>query len=108
MSEQNKKLLYVALGGAALVGAALVFALFSGKSESSSSICFEEIDALGPPKKESNGMFAFSYYKDVFLIISKHAKLKFADEKKELVAKRRKLLKEGNMIEYRGIVEQLI
>jgi hypothetical protein len=73
MSE-NKKLLYALAGGAALIGGAIIFSYLSGKSESSSSVCFEEIDALGPPKKEPNGLLAFNYYKDVFLIISKHAK----------------------------------
>ena len=53
-------------------------------------------------------MLSFNYYKDVFLIISRHAKQKFADEKKELIIQRRKLLKEGNMVEYRAIIEQLI
>jgi hypothetical protein len=30
---------------------------------------YEEIDALGPAKKEMNGMLSFMYYKDVFAII---------------------------------------
>jgi hypothetical protein len=72
--SDNKKIYYVAAAGAALIGGALLFSYLSGKSESLHSLCFEEIDALGPAKKESNGLLAFVYYKDVFLIISKHAK----------------------------------
>ena len=32
----------------------------------------EEIEALGEPKLEANGILAFSYYKDVFSILFKH------------------------------------
>ena len=90
MSEQKSKtIMYLAAGATVVVGAALLFNYISGKSSSSNSQCFEEIDNLGAPKKDPNGLLSFSYYKDVFLIISKHAKGKFADEKKELIAKRR-------------------
>ena len=76
MSEGNNKTLIYALAGAgALIGAALVFHYVSNKQEaSSSSQCFEEIEALGPAKKEANGMLSFNYYKDIFMIISKHSK----------------------------------
>lgn len=89
MSDKNKTVAYLALGAGVVVGAALLFNYISGKTSSNNSLCFEEIDNLGPAKKDPNGLLNFAYYKDVFLIISKHAKSKFADEKKELVAKRR-------------------
>jgi len=57
---------------------------------------FDEIEALGPPKKESSGFLTFPYYKDIFLIISKHSKARFAEEKKELLTKRRAAHKDGN------------
>ena len=53
-------------------------------------------------------MLSFGYYKDIFLIISKHAKAKFAEEKKELINSRRKFLKEGNQAEYRSTIETLV
>ena len=106
--KSNKSLLYVAAGAAVVIGGALLFNYISNSSSASSSQCFEEIDQLGPPKKDPNGLLNFGYYKDVFLIISKHAKGKFADEKKELVARRRSCLKDGKMDEYRQIIEQLI
>ena len=109
MSENKAKTIGIVLGGlTCVVGAALLFNYVANRSSSSNTQCFEEIDALGPPKKEANGLLSFAYYKEVFVIISKHSKQKFADEKKELVAKRRAYLKEGNMREYRAIVEQLI
>lgn len=51
---------------------------------------------------------AFAYYKDVFFIIQKHAKASFAKEKAELIKKRRALLKEKNMSEYKEIVKDMI
>ena len=109
MSENRAKVVGYVLGGlGVVVGAALLFNYVSNSQGSSNTKCFEEIDLLGPPMKEANGMLAFSYYKEVFIIISKHAKSKFAEEKKEMVAKRRACLKEGNLKEYRSIVEQLI
>lgn len=89
MSDSKKTYMYLAAGASLVVGAALLFNYISGKTSSSNTLCFEEIDNLGQPKKDPNGLLSFSYYKDVFLIISKHAKSKFAEEKKELIAKRR-------------------
>lgn len=64
-SGSNKNLIYVAIGGAVVVGAALLFHLLGSKSEEavSNSKVLEEIDALGPAKREMNGMLAFGYYK---------------------------------------------
>jgi len=104
----NKGLVYALVGAGALVASALVFHYLSSKSVSSSSLAFEEIEALGPAKKEANGLLSFNYYKDIFMIISKHSKLKFAEEKKELLAKRRRALKEGNMDEYKEVVKDTI
>ena len=93
MSKDNNSLIkFIAIGGAALVGAALVFHLISSKNEESQqavSKVLEDIDALGPPKKDMNGLLSFPYYKEVFGIIQKHAKAKFAAEKNEMLAKRR-------------------
>jgi hypothetical protein len=97
MSEKNTKtFLYLGIAGAAVIAGAYIFHVLANKS-SGSSPCFEEIDALGPPVKEPNGMLKFEYYKNMFMIISRHSKGRFAEEKKDLVAKRRKFLKEGNI-----------
>lgn len=69
---ENKHWIYI-LGGAALVAAAaiLIHSLSSGKEDAQalSSLVLEEIDKLGKPQKEMNGMLKFGYYKDVFFVI---------------------------------------
>lgn len=107
MSKANNTLLYVGLGAAALIGGALVYNMLT-KESSSASLVFDEIDELGPAQRDPNGMLSFKYYKDVFSVISKHAKSKFADEKKELVIKRRRALKESDNKTYRELVKEMI
>ena len=93
----NKTIIYGIAAAAALIGGAILFNYVSGKNNNSSTtVVFDEIEALGPAKREANGSLTFPYYKDVFLIITKHSKLRFADEKKELLGKRRKAHKDGN------------
>jgi len=52
----------------AIVGAAVIFHLLTNKVSNASAI-FEEIDALGAPKREMNGFLSFTYYKDLFILI---------------------------------------
>lgn len=63
---------------------------------------------MGAPKKEMNGLLSFTYYKDLFVIMQKHAKLKGAEDKKEMLAKRRQLLKDNKMDEYKELVKEII
>lgn len=108
-STPNNNWKYLVLGGAAVVASALLFNYFlSSETESSMSKCYEEVEALGPVKKESNGILGFNYYKDLFAIVGRHGRLRFAPEKKKLVEKRRKALKEGKMKEYGEIVKEII
>ena len=72
----NKVLLYSLLGGAALIGSAIIFHLLTNK-ESKSSQMFDDIEALGAPKREANGMLSFPYYKDLWFIIQKYSKEAF-------------------------------
>ena len=70
MSSNNKPLLIGLAAAGALVGAAVLFHLISGKQgASSSSAVLEEIDALGAPKKEMNGLLSFPYFKDLMSIV---------------------------------------
>lgn len=78
----NKAWIGVVAGGAALIGAAVLFHYLTSGKASNTAAVYDEIDALGPAKKEANGMLAFMYYKDVFAIIQRHAKQKYAAEKK--------------------------
>lgn len=105
--SDSKKLMYALIGVGALVCGAVAFHYLQGK-EATSSQCFDEIDQLGPAQKDTNGLLSFPYYKNVFMIISKHAKGKFADEKKEYIIRRRKALKDNNNRDYKEIVKEMI
>jgi hypothetical protein len=107
-STGNKGWIYALAAAGALVSAAVVFHLVSNKSASGSSLIFEEIDALGPAKKEPNGLLNFMYYKDVFGIIQKYSKAKFGNEKKQMLETRRRLLAEGKQSEYKDLVKEMI
>ena len=71
----NKNWLYALGAGVALVATAVLWHVLANKEESegsaasSNSKVLLEIDALGPPQREMNGMLKFPYYKDVFFII---------------------------------------
>jgi hypothetical protein len=64
----------------------------------------EEIDALGPAKREANGLLSFAYFKDFMQIVQKHGKDRFAEQKKEFLFRRRHLLQENKMQEYKEVV----
>jgi hypothetical protein len=61
----------------------------------------EDIQAFGPPIKKPNGILTLNYYKDLFALISKHCRLRFYDEKKDLINKRRVALKSENTVAYK-------
>ena len=93
----NKAVIYGLAAAGALIAGAILFNYISGKSSTTTTTAvFDEIEALGPAKKEANGLLTFPYYKDVFLIITKHSKSRFAGEKSELLSKRRRAHKDGN------------
>lgn len=53
-------------------------------------------------------MLSFPYFKDLMSIVQKHAKERYAAEKKEMLVKRRKLLQEKKMAEYKELVSDMI
>jgi len=80
----DKKNLYLALAGAGtLVGAALLYHLFS--SSGGESDFMEEVKALGPPKKTPQGLLQFDYYLALFKIVSRYSKERTQDTKKKLL-----------------------
>ena len=108
-STNNNVWKYLVAGGAAIVaGAVICNYLMSNDSDSGINKCLEDIDALGPVKKENNGILAFNYYKDMFTVVGKHGRLRFAEEKRDMVLKRRKALKEGDHKLYADIVKEII
>ncbi len=106
-STNNNKLWYALLGAGAFVVGAFAFYYVSSNKGGQSAI-LEEIEGLGEVEKDRNGILTFKYFKNVFTIAQKHSKLKFIEEKKSLIAKRRRALKEGNMAEYQEIVKELL
>eukprot|EP00347_Sterkiella_histriomuscorum_P006804 403351368 len=68
----------------------------------------EEIDALGPPKKDINGLLSFSYFKDIMEIVWKAGKEKFAKEKQDFLNKRRQLLQDNKMDEYKEVALEIV
>ena len=69
---------------------------------------FEDIDKLGPMKKNEKGVLHFDYFKDLMLILSRHARASFATYKQAAIEKRRKLLKEFKLNEYSELVKDLV
>lgn len=106
-SSGNNALTYGIAGAGALIAGALAFHYISTKTSVSSPV-FEEVEALGAPQRQANGFLPFNYYKDLFMIISKHSKQNFSEEKKELSTKRRAALKSGIMSQYKEIVKETI
>lgn len=101
----------VAGAAIALVGGALLLHYFSSKQSESGEVlskALEEISALGEPKREANGLLSFPYYKDVFQIIMRNARQSFAEEKRELLRKRRELLRSQKTSEYKELVMDMI
>lgn len=86
----------------------MLFHLLQNKTGASTSAVFEEIDALGPPKKELNGILSFPYFKDLMAIVQKHARERFAEEKKECLQRRRRLLQDKKLEEYKDLVSEMI
>ena len=103
IGDKKKTLLYLGLGLGALVTSALVFNYLSG-GESNQKV-IEELDELGTVKRQGH-VIEFKYYKDLFAVIAKHSKIRFAEKKKEFLTRRRAALKAGNNAEYKQIVQE--
>ena len=101
---KDKKVLYALIGGAALlVGAAIISHM---SSESEPSPIDDDLDKLGPLKREENGQYLdFEYFIKVFELSTTYAKMKFSVKKKEFVAKRREAI--DNDEEYKKIVMEM-
>ena len=71
--DQDALVKYALIGAGSIAVAGLALYLMRGKGINTAQ-CLKEIDALGPVKRQANGNLEFTYYKDIFLIISKNAK----------------------------------
>lgn len=57
-------------------------------------------------RKQPNGLLQFDYFLNVFKLVIKYSRKKGQDKKKEMLAKRRALLKEGKDSEYADSVKE--
>ena len=109
MSSENKNLKYALIGGAAVVGAAVLYYLTSaseGKSDASSAeqaanddILEDDLEKIGEIEYE-DGHVKFTKFLKIFEICSYHGKTLFAEQKKDFIARRRQALKDGDEAMY--------
>ena len=64
----------------------------------------QELEQLGQPEYEANGMLKFEYFLKIFQICSYYGKTNFKDKKKEYVKQRRSALEKGDDKEYERVV----
>ena len=88
MSDNVKKIGYIALGVGAVVALAFLFNNANQKGAKEQGM-FDQISALGEPQKNAQGLLSFEYFKQVFVIVNRYSREKFAEEKKEFLNKRR-------------------
>ncbi len=97
------------IGVGALITGAVAFHVLSQKVDNGNlQEVMEEIQALGQPRFNAQGFLEFEYYKKLFAIINKYAKLSFQEDKKILTQSRREALKQGQTDKYREIVQEMI
>ena len=75
-TEENNLVRYALIGTGALAAVGLVYYAVSNRREVTydSAKLLKEVDDLGSVQKDQSGSLAFEYYKDIFIIISKHAR----------------------------------
>lgn len=96
----DKKVLYALIGGAAVVGAAVAYHLASKSAEEADDGIDEDLEQLGPPEMEANGMLKFEYFLKIFQICSYYGKTQFLLKKKDCVRNRRLALAENDDKKY--------
>lgn len=108
--SNNKPLIVGLAAAAALVGGAILFNYLQSKSEGTTTTeaLLVDVDALGPPKREANGLLSFPYFKDLMMTVQRHGKERFASDKKEFLFRRRHLLQEKKEKEYKEVVAEMI
>ena len=107
MSE-NKNIKYAMIGGAALVGAAVLYYLTAGGSgdkaadeatnaalNEANEKMEEDLEQIGEIELEE-GHIKFEQFLKIFEICSYHGKTLFSEQKKNFIARRRQALKDGD------------
>jgi hypothetical protein len=62
----DKKFVYALLGGAAIIGAAVAYHLFSKSSEEAEGDLDADLDELGPLELDENGRIKFEQFLKIF------------------------------------------
>jgi len=111
MTTENKNLKYALLGGAAVVGAAVLYYLTnSAESKNADGLTaaeadkFEEnldedLEKIGEIEYE-DGHIKFTQFLKIFEICSYHGKTLFAEQKKTFISNRRQALMDGDEAQY--------
>jgi len=101
----SKNVKYALIGGAAVILAAVSYHYLSQKaSETNEADIDEDLDKLGPLKRDTNEMIDFDYFIKIFQISSFYAKTQFSKKKKEFVAQRRQASRDNDDKKYEEIV----
>lgn len=99
--------MYALIGGVAVVGAAVAYHLASKSAEEADDGIDDDLEQLGPPEMEGNGMLKFEYFLKIFQICSFYGKNQFNIKKKEYIRQRREALAEGDDKKYEQIVMEM-
>jgi hypothetical protein len=65
----DKRVMYALMGGVAVVGAAVAYTIYASKAETETSdepTIDDELESLGAPEYEANGMLKFEYFLKIF------------------------------------------
>ena len=81
----DKKVLYALLGGAAVVGAAIVYFATNKEKVEDEGDMEDDLANLGEPQFEASGMLTFEYFLKIFQICSFYGKNQFRLKKKEFI-----------------------
>jgi len=81
----DKKVLYALLGGAAVVGAAIVYFAANKEKVEDEGDMEDDLANLGEPQFEASGMLKFEYFLKIFQICSFYGKNQFRLKKKEFI-----------------------
>jgi len=113
MTTENKNLKYALFGGAALVGAAVLYyltnsadaetknadGLTAAEQDKFEENLDEDLEKIGEIEYE-DGHIKFTQFLKIFEICSYHGKTLFAEQKKTFISNRRQALKDGDEAQY--------
>ena len=71
-------------------------------------VALEEIDKLGEVKKNEYGGIQFDYFMELMMTITRHSRASIGSFKRDLIEKRRKLLKDFELDEYKVVVKKIL